>query len=78
MRYAEEQHGVVKITWSLKRKNPIGPAALKEQKFLSPSRVLSSWTKNQIDMGQINGRKSNSIAYTQGIHPDMAIPKTVR
>ena len=37
----------------------------------------SSWAKNQIDMKQINRRKSNLI-YLWGIHTDMEIAKTMR
>lgn len=37
-----------------------------------------SWTKNQVDMRQINGRKSNLIVCRQGIHIDVEVPKTVR
>ena len=41
-----------------------------------PFQVLSSWTKNQIDPRQVNGRKSHLIVYVTGIHTDKEIPKT--
>ena len=47
-----------------------------EQEFPVPFKGPSSWTENQIDMRQINRRKSNLILYMQGIHTDMDIPKT--
>ena len=42
--------------------------------LLGPSR----WTKNQIDLRQIKRKKSNLIAYVQGIHIDIKILKTFR
>ena len=38
-----------------------------------PPQGPSGWTKTQIDMRQINKRKSNLIAYVQGVHTDVAV-----
>ena len=38
-----------------------------------PLQGPSGWTKNQIDMRQINKRKSHLTAYVQGVHTDMAV-----
>lgn len=38
----------------------------------------SCWTKNQVDIRRINGRKSNIVVYIQGIHTDMEVPKTMK
>ena len=41
-----------------------------------PLQDPSSGTKNQIDMRQINKRKSYFVAYIWGTHTDMEIPET--
>jgi len=50
---------------------------VREQEFLVPFKG-HRWTKNQIDMRQVNRRKSNVISYVKGIHTDTEIPETVR
>ena len=51
---------------------------LSQSKNSFPLKGPSSWTKNQVDMRGLNRQKSNLIAYIQGIHTDMEIPKAVR
>ena len=45
------------------------------ERIYSAFRSPSTWTKNQIDMRQINRRISNLILYIQGSHTNMEIPK---
>lgn len=47
-------------------------------KNVCPRLSPSSGTENQIDMRQINKRRSNVLGYLRGIHTDMEILKTVR
>ena len=68
---------MVNLVWSEWLRESEG--FVREQEFWSPIKGPCSWTKNQIDMRQINrGKKSNLIAYVRGIHTDMEISKTAR
>lgn len=49
---------------------------VREQEFLSPSRVLPAGPRIHLTWERLTGEKSNLIAFVQGIHTDLEIPKT--
>lgn len=61
------------LQWWFSKGGKVAPS-FGEREFLSPS----SWTKNQIDLRQINKRKSNLLVYFWGLHTGIEILKTVR
>lgn len=55
--------------------NPMRSVLHQGARISWPLHGASGQTKNQVDMRQINSRKSDLIEYPWGIHTDLQIPK---